>query len=327
MRVLVTGASGFVGSHVVRKLLEKRHSVRILRRKNSPTKLLEGLPLESVLGDVTDLDSILTAIRGCEAVFHIAGHISYWKGERALQNRINIEGTQNIVRACLKERVTRLVHTSSIAAIGFGEEGQVVDEALSYNWGPYRINYNDSKFLAEEEVRSGIARGLDAVIVNPAVVFGAGDIHLHAGAMVCQIARGKMPFYFDGGCCTCDVEDVADGHVEALEKGRKGERYILGGENFRWKELFRLIAETVQGSPPKWKIPLPLMKTLALLEEGSSKLMKKRPRYTPEAVRVASLPCYYSSKKAIRELGYQVTPFKKTVQKTYDWYKANGYLT
>jgi dihydroflavonol-4-reductase len=326
MKVLVTGATGFVGFHVVRKLLEAGRSVRILRRQSSSTKMIEGLSVETVLGDVTDRNSVFKAAEGCEAVFHVAGHVSFWRGAREIQNRINIDGTRNVVESCLAHKVKRLVHTSSIAAIGHATDGQLGDETIPYNWWPLRLNYNNSKFLAEEEVRRGIERGLDAVIVNPSIVFGAGDLNLNAGAMVFQAARGRLKIYPKGGGCTCSVEDVAEGHILAFEKGRTGERYILGGENYAWKDLFRIICEVVGQPPPRIPLPTAAMKAFGFFSDALSRITHKEPAVTPETARITPLKVYYSSDKAIRELGYKISPFRDTIRQTYEWYLANGYI-
>jgi dihydroflavonol-4-reductase len=328
MKILVTGGSGFLGSHVVRELLAQGYEVRVLKRKNSPsrTNLLEGLPVEIVEGDITNPEDVSNAVNGCEAVIHVAGHVSFWRQENETQNKINIEGTKNIVHACLKHSIKRLVHTSSVAAIGFEHYGNIGNEELTYNWGPLNINYNNSKQLAEEEVQKGVRQGLNAVIVNPAFIFGSGDLNFHGGAMIHQMARNKVGFYFDGGCCTCDVEDVAKAHVAALTKGKMGERYILGGKNYNWKDLLETMAKVLDVPPPKRKMPLPVLNTLAYLSELKSYLTGKKPTITPESIRISKIPCYYSSNKATRELGYQITPFEKTIEKTYRWYKENGYL-
>ncbi len=326
MKALVTGATGFVGSHVVRKLLEAGHEVRVLRRKNSSTKMLEGLPVETAIGDVTDRESVFRAVGGCEAVFHVAGYVSFWGGHREIQRCVNVDGTRNVVEACLEHKVRRLIHTSSIAAIGYAPEGRLGDETLEYNWWPHRINYCDTKYLAEQEVTEGVKKGLDAVIVNPSVIFGPGDLNLNAGAMVFQIARGRLKFYFDGGCSVCDVDDVARGHLLAFEKGRTGERYILGGDNYSWKDLLTLIATVIEAPAPARKIPTWVLKTVARAADLHSWLNHKEPPVTPESIRISAVPCYYTSKKAVAELGYRISPFRETIRKTYEWYRENGYL-
>ncbi len=326
MKILVTGATGFVGSHVVRKLLSAGNKVRILRRQSSSTKMLEGLNVETAIGDVTDRDSVFKAVDGCEAVFHVAGHVSFWSGAREAQNRINVDGTRNLVEACLAHKVKRLVHTSSIAAIGHAPDGAVGDETIPYNWWPYRLNYNNSKYLAEEEVRRGIERGLDAVLVNPSIIFGPGDVNLNAGAMVFQAARGNLKVIPRGGGCTCSVEDVAEGHLLAFEKGKTGERYILGGENYTWKDLFTMICEVVGQPPPKIPLPNAALKAFGFFSDALSRVTHKEPTITPETARITPLTVFYSSDKAVRELGYKISPFRDTIRQTYEWYLANGYI-
>lgn len=326
MKILVTGATGFIGSHVVRQLLAAGHTVRILRRQGSSTKMLEGLPVETAIGDVTIRDSVFEAVEGCEAVFHAAGHVSFWRGAREAQNKINIDGTRYAVEACLHHKVKRLVHTSSISAIGHPRDGEIGDETIPYNWWPYRLNYNNSKYLAEEEVRRGIEKGLDAVIVNPAIVFGAGDLNLNAGAMVFQAARGRLKVIPRGGGCTCSVDDVAEGHVRAFEKGKTGERYILGGENYTWKDLFTMICEVVGQPPPRIPLPDAALKAFGFFSDALSRVTHKEPAVTPETARITPLKVFYSSDKAVRELGYKVSPFRDTIRQTYEWYLANGYI-
>ncbi|MBI3541181.1 MAG: SDR family oxidoreductase [Deltaproteobacteria bacterium] len=327
MKVLVTGATGFVGSHVVQKLLKLGHPVRVLRRANSSLKMLEGLNVEHVIGDVTDRASVFKAVEGCDVVFHVAGYVTFWEQNKALQDKINIDGTRNVVEACLAHKVKRLIHTSSIAAIGYAPEGRLGDETIEYNWWPYRINYNNSKYLAAEEVRQGIKQGLDAVMVNPAVIFGPGDLNLNGGAMVFQIARRKVPIYLaSGGCCVCDVEDVADGHILAWQKGKTGEKYILGGDNFNWKDLFTLIAEVVGVPPPRWKMPPWANLAFGYGLDFASKFTKKEPPLTSDLARISAVPVYYSSEKAIQELGYKISPFRETIRKTYEWYRENEYI-
>lgn len=327
MKILVTGATGFVGSHIVRKLLNLGHRVRILRRKTSSTKMLKGLATETAIGDVTDRNSVFEAVQGCEGVFHVAGNVSFWTPNNEIQKKINIDGTRHVVEACLASKVKRLVHTSSIAALGFAPEGRLGDEALKYNWWPYRLNYCDTKFLGEEEVRQGIKKGLDAVIVNPSVIFGPGDLNLNGGALVFQMARRKVPGYLrKGGCCVCDVEDVAEGHLQAFIKGRTGERYILGGDNYRWKDLMTLIAQVVGVPPPRIPLPASIQWATGYAMNWISRVTKKEPVMTPELVRISNIECYFSSEKAVRELGYTITPFRETIKKTYEWYRENGYL-
>ncbi|MDO8644844.1 MAG: SDR family oxidoreductase [bacterium] len=325
MKILVTGGTGFVGAHVVRLLIQEGHSVRVLLRENSPRTLLKNLSIEEFIGDLTNPSSVLEAVKGCQVVFHIAGHVSFWKREAKKIWAINLEGTRNVVQACLAHKIERLIHTSSIVALGRVPEGKIGDETLEYDWGPYKINYNHSKYLAEQEVLQGIAQGLNAVIVNPAVVFGAGEIDARSGQMILKIKKGKIPFRFPGGCCACDVEDVARGHLLAWKKGKRGERYILGGENRDWQTVMELIAKTVDGRAPKKSLPLFLYKFFAVFSEGLSFFTGKYPSLTWEMRHYIGRHFYFSSKKAINELGYTITPFQETIRKSYQWFLKNGY--
>lgn len=320
MKILVTGATGFLGHHVVRQLLAKGHHVRILRRRSSSTQLLTGLSIETALGDVTDFPSVLAATQGREVVFHVAGHVSFWKDDREIQTKINVQGTRNLVQAALQSKVRRLVHTSSIAAIGIPPEGQLGDETLAYNWWPYRINYCNTKYLAELEIQRGVEAGLDAVIVNPATIFGAGDINLNAGALILQMKKGRVPFTIPGGCCTCDVEDVARGHLLALERGQKGERYVLGGENLTWREIMNQVAQVVGVDPPKRTLPAWAFSLLGRSQDLVSLFTHKAPPITRESALFGGINYFFSSEKARRELGYTFIPFQESAAKTYRWY-------
>ncbi|MBI1909649.1 MAG: SDR family oxidoreductase [Deltaproteobacteria bacterium] len=326
MKILVTGGTGFLGAHVVRLLLEEGHRVKVLLRKSSPRRLLEGMKVEEFIGDVTDRKSVFEAVRGMEIVFHVAGYISFWRGEKEIQTQVNVEGTRNIVEASLENGVGRLIHTSSIAALGRVPDGALGDETLPFDWWPYRINYNNSKYLAEKEVEKGVAQGLSAVVVNPATIFGPGEIHAHSGRLILSIKKGRVPFYVPGGCCTCDVRDVARGHLLAWKKGKVGERYILGGENFTWKEIMTVVADLVGARPPSFQLPTPLYKGMARLLEGIALFTKKRPSITTETAHYLGHCFYFSSEKAIRELGYTITPFRKTIEEAYRWFLENGYL-
>ncbi len=319
MKILVTGATGFVGSHLVKELLARGHSVRILRRTTSPLRMIEGLPVETIIGDVTERDSVQQAVKGCQVVFHVAGHISFWSGNNALQTKINVQGTRHVVEAALAAgTVERLIHTSSIAAIGIPDG--IGDETLAYNWWPHHINYCNSKYLAEQEVQRGVKLGLNAVIVNPATIFGPGDLNLNAGAIVLQMKKGRIPFFIPGGCCTCDVADVVAGHIGAWEKGRTGERYILGGENLTWKEIMLQVAEVIGVKPPQRKIPTRLFSLMGHGSDIISHFTKKEPTLSRESTLMAQFLYYFSSEKAKRELGYRFIPFRESAKRTHDWY-------
>jgi dihydroflavonol-4-reductase len=322
--ILVTGGTGFIGSNLAAALLHEGNSVRILRRQSSNLFNVKNLDVEHRIGDVCDAQSVREAVRGCEVVFHTAAIVSFWKPMRKVQYETNVIGTRNVVEACLAQGVQRLVHTSSIAALGHPPEGSLADETTPFNWGDN--GYKISKRLAEAEVMSGIGKGLDAVMVNPAVVIGPGDIHFNGGKIILSVKKGRTPFYVKGGLNIVFVADVVRGEMLAAEKGKKGERYILGGENLTHKQVFEITAAIVDGSSPRVKLPILAVKLGAKLFDVAGMFMRKEPLITSELIEGAGLHNWYSSEKAQKELGYSITPFRKAVEETYHWYKNNGLL-
>ena len=326
MKVLVTGATGFLGSNLAHHLVARGDTVRILKRARSSLALLEGLPVEAATGDVTDLDSLVEAARGVEGIYHVAGLISYWKPKRAWQYKVNVEGVRNVMDAAVKNGVRRVVHTSSISAVGYRADGRPSDETVAWNWERLDSGYMTTKHLGEDEALRGPARGVEVVVVNPALIIGPRDINWSSGRMFKIVSQRNGLAIPDGANTTCDVDDVCRGHIAAMERGRSGERYILGGEYWRYPDLFRAIAE-VMGRPfrvrilPRW---IPMVAAYGLY--GLSLVTRQEPPITPELLRVASHSRHYLSDKAIRELGYPQTPLRTTLEKTYRWYKENGYL-
>lgn len=326
MKTLVTGATGFLGSHVVRQLIDEGHSVRILRRPASRMELLSGLHYEEAIGDVTHRDAVFQAVEGCDGVFHVAGLLSFWwKANKGLYD-VNVRGTRNIVDACLTKGVKRLIHTSSIVTLGTAPAGEVTTEATVYNGHQYDIPYFDTKYRGELEVQKAVDRGLDAVIINPGTIIGPGDINMNFGRLIYLMAKGGVPFYTAGSTTFCDVEDVARGHVLALDKGRAGERYIMGGQNVDWKTLLEVIADVVGVAAPRQQVPAWVLHAYAYGKSVLSLLSGKEPHPSPAMARAILIESKFSSDKAIKELGYQVTPLKKTIQKTHEWYLNHGYL-
>jgi dihydroflavonol-4-reductase len=321
--VLVTGGTGFIGSNLAAALLQRGCNVRILRRPGSDLRALEGVIVEHVVGDVCDKDSLKSSMKGCDTVFHTAALISYWKKERPRMFDVNIGGTRNVVESCVELGVGRLVHTSSIAAIGFPDNGTTADERNKFNWDRYDVGYRISKFEAEKEVLSGVARGLDAVIVNPSVVIGERDIHFHGGQLIRDIYRKKIFYYIAGGMNVVYVGDVVRGHVLAAERGRSGERYILSGENLNHKEIISTIAEVVGGMTPLFQMPLACVKLVAATSEGVAAVFGNRPWVTRELFAGSHLKYHFSCSKAESELGYTRTPFREAVEKTFAWYRLN----
>jgi dihydroflavonol-4-reductase len=314
-RVLVTGATGFIGSHVVRALLARGDDVRVTVRGSSSTHSLEGLDVERVTADVTDRAAVRRAVRGIERVFHVAGTVNLRVPADQLL-RINAEGTRTVLDACLAEGVERAVHVSSVAAIGPARKGGALDER-HVRTGPIGIPYADAKHAAEVEALRVAARGLDVVLACPAHVFGAGDDRHSSTEVVRRFLLRRIPAYVDGGICIVDVEDVAAGLLLCDESGAPGERYIFGTRNYTWQRLFGEL-ERISGieGPP---VRLPVTAALALAEAAARAPGPKV--VSPAEVRAAAHWWTYRSAKARRELGWTTRPHEDTVEETVRYHE------
>lgn len=324
--VLVTGGTGFLGSNLAKALLREGCSVRILRRPHSDLRAIGNAPVEHCIGDVRDSRSLTRAMKGCDTVFHTAAVISYWRRERNVMYDINIRGTRNVVEACLETGVQKFIHTSSIAAIGYPETGPYADESNAFNWDRFDVGYRISKHRAEEEVREGIRRGLQAVLLNPSVIIGPGDIHFHGGQIIRDVLKRRIFYYLEGGMNVVYVDDVVRGHLAAARVGRVGERYILSGENLTHREIFSITAGIVGGIRPFFKLPVRLVRWIGAFAEGTGGLLGRKPWVTRELLAGAGLANYFTCQKASRELGYTVTPFSEAVRQAFGWYCEHGYL-
>ncbi len=324
--ILVTGGTGFIGSSLVIALHQKGHDVRILRREHSDLRAIGNLKVRHILGDIRDRESVRKAISGCSVVFHTAAVISHWRKEREFMFETNIIGTRNVVETCEELGIQKLVYTSSVSAVGFRSDGQLADETTEFNWQPYDIGYRISKFRAEQEVWHGIKRGLPAVILNPSTVIGPRDIHFHGGQLIRDVFRKRIFYYMKGGMNIVYIDDVVSGHLEALDRGRIGERYILAGENLTYKDVFTTTAEVVGGIRPFIRLPIPGVKLIASAAEAISTFTGRRPWVSRELVAGMEVRNWFSSEKARRELGYSITPFKEAIASTFDWYRRKGLL-
>jgi len=325
-RALVTGGTGFIGSNIALRLVERHWDVRILERPGSSRELLEGGPFEFVCGDVLEADTLPNAMQGIDVVFHAAGVVDYWNQGVERMYQVNVEGTRNVVEAALASGVRRLVHTSSIAAIGYSTDGRPCDEETEWNWGPQDIHYAWTKHLGEQEAWQAAARGLEVVVVNPGLIFGPRDTGWNAGRMFKLVEKRRTVFSPAGSTTTCDADDVCAGHLAAMERGQPGRRYILGGESVAYAELFRLVGEVMGKAVRVKMIPYWAAQTVAAVNYWKSLLTRREPALTPELLRLGRFARHYSSARAIRELGYPQTPLRATLEKTYRWYVENGYL-
>lgn len=327
MKVLVTGATGFIGSQLTRALVGQGHQVRVLRRASSRTLMLDELAVEHVLGDILEPEAVGRAVAGCEWVFHCAALASYWRSQRDQVYEVNVRGTQVVMDACLRAGVGRAVFTSSVAAIGIPRNGEFANEETPFDPLSASFAYGDSKRRAEAVVSDAVARGLDAVIVNPAAVIGAGDHNLITGSMIVEYARRPVSFATPGGLCMVDVDAVVAGHSLAAQHGRTGHRYILGGENLPHREIVRVITE-VSGRPaPRWIVPRWMLAPAAAAVDTLNRVRSRPPVISGEQLRLSAFNAYYDSSKAVGELGYPLMSFRRAVEKAYVWYQQHGYLS
>ena len=325
---LVTGASGCVGSALVRKLIAAAHQVRVLLRPTSDLRNIEGLPVEVALGDLTDKNSLERALEGCNALYHAAADYRLWARHPQQLYQNNVAGTVNIMQAALKAGVERIVYTSSVATLGLHADGSPADENTPVTLNDMIGHYKRSKFLAEAEVKRMIAgQGLPAVIVNPSTPVGPRDIRpTPTGRMVLDAACGRTPAYVDTGLNLVHVDDVAQGHLLAFERGVAGERYILGGRNMTLQELLTEIARISGQKPPRVKLPHNLVLPIAYLSEAWAWLTNgPEPRATVDGVRLSKKYMFFSIEKARRELGYNPRPVEEALKDAVEWFRANGY--
>ena len=327
MRALVTGAAGFVGAAVVRRLLARDWQTRCLVRMSSNRLNLRGLPLEIVAGDLMDVGSLERALAGCDALFHVAADYRLGVRDPRELYRTNVEGTRNVLDAARRMRVERIVYTSSVATIGLPADGSPGDERSPVGLAHMIGHYKRSKFLAEQLAREAARGGMHLVIVNPATPVGPGDVKpTPTGQIIVDAARGRTPAYVDTGLNVAHVDDVAEGHLLALERGRVGEHYILGGENLTLREILGEIATLVGRRPPWIRLPHALVLPIAFLAQGYSRLSGRPTRVTVEGVRMARKRMFFSSAKAERELGFRSRPAHEAFVDALGWFREHGYL-
>jgi dihydroflavonol-4-reductase len=328
MLSLVTGGTGFVGAAVVRLLLLDGYAVRALVRRGCDLRNLDGLDIELTRGDLGDRNSLRQALKGCRRLFHVAAHYALWAPDPNVFYRVNVDGTRNLLQTAMEAGVERVVYTSTVGALGYREDGGPADEKTPVTLDQMIGHYKRSKFLAEEEARQAAASGLPVVIVNPSTPVGPRDIKpTPTGQIIVDFLNRRMPAYIDTGLNLIDVDDVAWGHLLAADRGKVGERYILGHRNLTLKQIFSILAEITKIPAPRVRLPYRLILPLAYANQWlSNRITKKPPRIPLEGVKMARRHMFFDSSKAIRELGLPQSPIEQALERAVTWFIENGYV-
>jgi dihydroflavonol-4-reductase len=328
MTVLITGATGFLGSAVARLLLAEGRALRALVRVGSDTKNINDLDVERVTGDLTDAASLKAALKGCDALYHVAADYRLWIPRPKEIYDINVEGTRSLMRAAGEAGVARIVYTSSVAVLGLHKDGAPADEDLPVRLGDMTGHYKRSKFLAEAVVRDMVAEdGLPAVIVNPTAPIGARDIKpTPTGRIIVDFVNGRMPAYVDTGLNLVHVDDCARGHLLAFAHGKLGERYILGGENLSLRDILLSLGRLTGRPAPGIRLPNRLLVPFAYGAEGWARLTGSETRLTVDSLRMARKRMFFSSAKAARDLGFSSRPAEQALSDAVRWFAANDYF-
>jgi dihydroflavonol-4-reductase len=329
MRIFVTGATGFVGSHVARELASRSAALRLLTRRTSNLTNLEGLNAETVVGDLLEPESLRTAIRGCGAVMHVAADYRLWVRDPETMYRVNVEGTRALLRIAREEGVPRCVYTSSVATMGFHTDGTIVDETTPVTLAAMVGHYKRSKFMAEQVAIEAARAGQSVLILNPTTPIGPNDLKpTPTGRIIVDFLNKKFPAYMDTGLNLVDVVEVARTHADVLNPalGRPGERYILGGENLTLKQILDKMSAITGLPSPTAKVPHSVAMAFAFFDENfTGRIMGNEPRATVEAVRMGKKKMFASSAKAERELGFRTVPVYEALRSAIDWFRAHGY--
>lgn len=325
MKVLVTGATGFVGGWLVRDLVEKGHEVTCLVR--SPESCEDLKDVELVKGDVTDLDSLTGPMPGVETVFHLAGVVGYSRAQRKIMDAVNVQGTENVIHAMKQKSVNKMVYMSSVVAIGASFDGkQPLDENSPYNIKHLNLGYFETKRLAEEAVfRSTAAGEIEAVALNPSTIYGPGDAKKGSRKTQLKVAQGKFPFYTSGGVSIVSVRDVIAAVMAAWERGRNGERYIVSGENITIKRLFEIIAEKASVKPPGLYLPNPVVHTLGKVGDLLENMGSKGP-INSENAWTSTMFHWFSNEKAKQQLGLNPMSAEQAIGESVDWIREQGWI-
>jgi len=324
---LVTGGTGFVGAHVVRALLAEGRSVRCLVRPGSRRDNLEGLDVEVVTGDLTDPASLARALSGVETLYHVAADYRLWARDPQEIYRSNVGGTENVLAAAHGAGVSKVVYTSSVAALGLREDGTAADESTPVERERIIGHYKKSKYDAERVAERWAERGLPVVIVNPSTPVGELDIKpTPTGRFVVDFLNRRMPAYVDTGLNLVDVRDVARGHLAAAEKGRVGHRYILGNRNMTLKEILDVLSRLTGLPSPRLRLPHWVPLTAAAVDTALARVTGREPRVSLESVRMSTHRMFFDASRAVHELGLPRTPVEEPLSRAVEWFRERGYV-
>lgn len=327
MRALVTGATGFVGGHLVRELLSRDYSVRCLVRAASPRTTLEGLDVEISVGDLVDAKAVERATSGCELVFHCAADYRLFVPNPDAMYASNVDGTRNVMQAALDCSVRRVIYTSTVGALGLTRDGSPATEDTPVTFDEMVGHYKKSKFLAEREAESFAERGLDVVIVNPSTPVGELDVKpTPTGQIIVDFLEGRIGAYVETGLNLIDVKDCAVGHLLAAERGRSGERYILGHRNLSLIELLQVLARITGRPAPRVRLPHWIPMAVAAVNTGWARMTHTTPRFALDAVRLSRYKMFFDAAKAVSELGLPQTPIEQPLARAVEWFRVNGYV-
>ena len=327
MRVLVTGATGFVGGNLARELWHRGYDVRALARPGSNTLTTEGTGIRRVEGDILDRDSLDSAMRGCQAVFHCAAAYTFWSRAPEGVRRANVEGTVNVLERAAAAGAERVVYTSTVSTIGIPGDGSLADEWTPLTPQALHGHYKQSKFEAEQQALRLAGQGIPVVVVNPTAPVGPWDVKpTPTGKIILDFLRRKIPAYLATGMNLVDVADVSAGHILALERGQDGERYILGNRNVTLKEMFAMLSNITGLSGPRVRLPYWLVVGVGYAEQAvSAGLLRREPLIPVEGVVASKKPAWVSSQRAITELGLPQSPVERALERAVEWFAANGY--
>ena len=326
MKALVTGASGFVGGAVARTLVQAGIDVRVLARPGSDPQNYAQLRVEAVEGELRNRDSLRRALTGCQQLYHVAAHYALWAKDPSIFYDVNVTGTRTLLETARDVGIERIVYCSTIGAIGLPPGGGLGTEETPVSLDQMAGHYKRSKYLAEQEVLKLAREGLPVVIVNPSAPVGVGDVRpTPTGQVIVDFMKGRMPAYIETGMNIVDVDDVAAGHLLAMQKGRIGERYILGNKNLMLDEVFEILSRLTGVKAPSIKLPRLAILPLAYVNEWISDLTSQPPRIPLEGVKMAKYKMHYDCSKAIKELGIPQTPPEVALEKAVRWFKSHGY--